>query len=82
MSVALIFKNKDVHAWHQMLKAKLPDDEIEIYPDIRDKNDVDFIVCWRPAQGIFREFPNLKAVQSVGAPVDHILNTQDISKGI
>ena len=45
MSILLVFENKDVSPWVKMLKAKLPDTSIEIYPDEKDKAAVDFVIC-------------------------------------
>lgn len=81
MSILLVFENKDVSPWAKMLKAKLPETSIEIYPDVKDKAAVDFVICWKPKKNVFAEFPNIKVIQSVGASIDHITNSQVLNKG-
>jgi glyoxylate/hydroxypyruvate reductase A len=78
MSIAIIFNQKDPKYWAETLQALLPETLIEIYPNIKDKDTVDFVLCWKPNQDVLAEFPNIKVMQSVGAAVDHIINTQNI----
>ena len=79
MSVLIIFENKEVKPWVDLLKVKLPHTSIEVYPNVKDNSTVDFAICWKPKSGILSQFPNLKVIQSVGASVDHITNSQAIS---
>lgn len=82
MSILIIFNNKDPKPWKKQLQLKIVNTEIEIYPNIKDKSKIDFIICWKPEDLIFNQFPNLKVVQSVGASIDHITNSQKIKKNI
>lgn len=82
MSIAIIFNNKDPKPWAAALQKKLPDVDIEVYPDITNNNDVDFALCWKPEKDVLAQFPNLKVVQSVGASAEHIIQTQQLSKDI
>lgn len=79
MSILLIFENKNVEPWEKALKEKLPNTTIEVYPNIKDKEVVDFVICWKPTKNVFEQFPNIKVIQSVGAAVDHITSTQTIN---
>ena len=78
MSIVLIFENKNVKPWKKALKKRLINTSIEVYPNIENKNDVEFIICWKPKENILQEFPNAKVIQSVGASIDHITNSQTI----
>lgn len=80
MSIALIFENKNPKPWQDILQEKLPNSCIEIYPNIADKEKVEFIICWKAPKGVFNEFPNAKVIQSVGASIDHITNAQKLTK--
>jgi len=79
MSILLIFENKNVEPWEKALKEKLPNTTIEVYPNIKDKDTVDFVICWKPIKNVFEQFPNIKIIQSVGAAVEHITSTQTIN---
>ncbi len=82
MSVLLIFENKDVAPWVEALQEKLPEAIIEVYPNIKNNSAIEFIICWKPQKDIVKQFPNVKVIQSVGASVDHIINTQDVGEEI
>lgn len=75
MSIAILFNQKDPLVWMNQLKEKLPEEKIEIYPAIENKDEVEVLLTWKPHQGYVNEFKNLKVVQSVGAGIDHLLHT-------
>ncbi|MCG8326269.1 MAG: glyoxylate/hydroxypyruvate reductase A [Chitinophagales bacterium] len=52
--------------------------DIEIYPKVKDPQRVIFALCWKPQPKILAQFPNLKVVQSVGASVEHITQSQNL----
>ena len=79
MSIVLICNNKDPKPWATGLQKAFPDTSIEIYPEVKDPASVHFAVCWKPAPGVLDQFPALKLVQSLGAGVEHILQTHILS---
>jgi glyoxylate/hydroxypyruvate reductase A len=79
MSIVLIFENKNVEPWKNALIEKLPNTVIEVYPNVKDNEGVDFVICWKPKKKVFEQFPNIKVIQSVGASVEHITNSQTIN---
>lgn len=76
MSLALIFNQKPTEEWQRNLQELLPDTKVEVYPNISNPEDVEFIATWKPHKNYVAEFPNLKVVQSVGAGIDHLLHTK------
>ncbi len=78
MSILLIFENKDVTPWYKALKSKLPNAVIEVYPNVNNFASVDFVICWKPNKNVLQQFPNAKVIQSVGASIDHITNSQSV----
>ena len=72
MSILLIFENKNVEPWEKALKEKLPNTTIEVYPNIKDKDVVDFVICWKPIKNVFEQFPNIKVIQSVEIGRAHV----------
>jgi glyoxylate/hydroxypyruvate reductase len=80
MSIAIIFNHKDPKHWATALQAHLPETLIEVYPQIKDKKSVTFVLCWKPDADVLTQFPNLKVIQSVGAAIDHITKTQEIKE--
>ncbi|MDZ7880546.1 MAG: glyoxylate/hydroxypyruvate reductase A [Saprospiraceae bacterium] len=82
MSIVIIFNNKDPKPWANILQQKLPDVNIDIYPNVKNKENVVFALCWKPEKGVLAQFPNLSVVQSVGASVDNVINGQQIGAHI
>lgn len=80
MSILFIFENKNVAPWKSHLIEKLPSTTIEVYPHVKDTKEVDFVICWKPKKKVLEQFPNIKIIQSVGASIDHITNSQTIPK--
>ena len=80
MSLLIIFNNKNAKPWKEYLQEKLPEVNIEVYPNVADASKITFALCWKPEEHILSKFPNLKVVQSAGASVEHITSTQNITK--
>lgn len=75
MSVAIIFNNRTIEDWQEKLSALVVDTKVEVYPEITNPEEVEFIVAWKPHKGYITEFPNAKVIQSAGAGIDHLLHT-------
>lgn len=82
MSILILFNNKDPKPWLHALKKEIPNTDINIYPNLKDVASVKFVVCWKPEKNILNQFPNLEIIQSVGASVDHIIQTHDLKKDV
>lgn len=68
--------------WCQILGELLPD--MPIYPigEAPDPEAVHYSVVWRPETGCMVPYPNLKAIVSVGAGIDHVLADEKLPKGV
>lgn len=56
--------------WHELLSARR---EVVLEPDGANDPSITYAVVWRQQPGALSNLPNLKAIFSVGAGVDHIL---------
>jgi glyoxylate/hydroxypyruvate reductase A len=57
--------------WYDLLSASRP---VTLEPDGPADPSIEYAVVWKHRPGILKPLPNLKAIFSVGAGVDHILN--------
>ncbi|MGI5309083.1 2-hydroxyacid dehydrogenase [Rheinheimera sp. WS51] len=73
MSIALIIPDRDLTQLEQRLQASLTDTKVEIWPNISQKDQVEFALVWKPPLGSLSSLTNLKAIQCFGAGVDAIL---------
>ena len=73
---------EDMEVWSNGLKNAMPEMDIKVYPDDGDVNEVEFAIVWKHPRGILKKYPNLKAILSLGAGVDHIISDPDLPEGI
>lgn len=73
MSLLLLAPNRNMQPWKDALNKIDPNLDIEIWPELSKKEKVQFIVAWNQPKHLLDSFPNLKAITSLGAGVDHIL---------
>lgn len=78
MSIALIIPDRDLTELQQRLQQKLPQTEVEIWPNISQAQNIQFALVWKPPLGSLSSLPNLKAIQCFGAGVDAILQDSSI----
>ena len=72
MCIAVIVVDRDCTGLCQMIQSKLPDVLIQQWPHITQPELVEFAVLWQHPEGITAQFPNLKAVTSLGAGTNHL----------
>jgi len=82
MSIMIVATNKDINPWIESFKAYNPNIDIQIYPHIKNKEDITFALVWSKSAINYKEFPNLKCISSMGAGVDHILENTTIPSHI
>lgn len=82
--MALLFKSDTDHAgsWRDTITAGLPDLDFRIWPEIGDPNDIEYALVWHPPKGELARLPNLKAIFSMGAGVDHLASDPDLPKNV
>lgn len=82
MSLLFVVPNQDLDAWQNALHEIDSDLEIEIWPFVKNKESVTFAVCWNQPKYVLDSYPNLRAVSSLGAGVDHLIKDESLSKDI
>ncbi len=56
--------------------------DLRVWPDVGRVKDIEFALVWKPPAGALLEMPNLKAIFSLGAGVDHIFRVGDLPEGV
>jgi len=82
MSVLVVSPGRNPEAWVEALKNEHPGMNIYVYPEDHNKEEVEYAISWKHPRGIFKNYPNLKVIASMGAGVDHITSDPDIPKNI
>ena len=73
---------EDMDVWQVELKAELSNIDVRVHPDVGNENEIEYAVVWKHPHGILKRYPNLKAILSLGAGVDHITIDPDLPEGI
>ncbi|APU68821.1 MAG: glyoxylate/hydroxypyruvate reductase A [Bacteroidota bacterium] len=74
MSLLIVCPGRDPENWIETIRKKDSAIECYAYPEDHQKEDVEFALTWNHPRGIFKNYPNLKVIASMGAGVDHILS--------
>lgn len=78
MTVLLSWDGADVALWSSTFEELLEGQEFRIYPDIGNPEDITHAVVWMHPVGDLKNYPNLKAIHSIGAGVSHILRDPEL----
>ena len=73
---------EDEKIWRQWVQAELPEMDVRVHPDDGDVNEIKYVATWKHPHGILKKYPNLKAILSLGAGVDHILSDPDLPRDL
>ena len=73
---------EDEKVWRQWVQTELPEMDVRVYPDDGDVNEIKYVATWKHPHGILKKYPNLKAILSLGAGVDHILSDPDLPEDL
>ncbi|MGI9452566.1 MAG: 2-hydroxyacid dehydrogenase [Geminicoccaceae bacterium] len=79
--MALLFLSEadPVDEWRDALLAEIPDLDFRVWPDgVGDPDEIDLALVWRPPAGELKRYPNLKAILSLGAGIDSMLQDQTL----
>jgi len=82
MSVLVISPGRDPGPWIKALRHQYSGMNIYAYPEAHDPNEIEYAISWKHPRGIFKHYPNLKVIASMGAGVDHIICDPEIPENI
>lgn len=82
--MALLFKSESdrVEWWKEELGRRLPDLELRFWPKVGDARDIEFALVWNMPPGVLKIFPNLRAIFSLGAGIDHLFADPELPKSV
>ncbi len=79
--MALLFLSSydPADAWREALTAEMPDLDMRVWPDeVGDPGDIDVALVWKPPPKELQHFPNLRAILSLGAGIDALLEDETL----
>ena len=80
--MTLLFKcdHTDLAPWLAALAEQLPDHRIRLFPEVGAREDVDYALVHAPPPGLLASLPNLKAIFSLWAGVDHMASDPELPR--
>ncbi len=66
----------------QALRDRLPDHHVWAWPDVGNPQELDYAICWGVPDSFFDKVTQLRAIFSLAAGVDHLLNHPQLPKGV
>ena len=72
----------DLDAWLAQLSSQWPEGDVRVWPDIGDPGDVDYVLAWKAPPAAWRGLTSLKAIFSLGAGVDALLDEPALPVGV
>ncbi len=74
MTMLVAIDGWSAEPWRDRLAALLPGRPVVLAGDAFDPADVEYALVWKPRPGLLASLPRLKAIFSLGAGVDHVIN--------
>lgn len=74
MALLLAAPDRDIDGLRTELLSRAPDLDLRVWPELRNASEIEFAVAWRPPRDIFEQLQALRAVSSLGAGVDGLLD--------
>ena len=78
MSILLNNQFDQNSGWREALSKELPELNITCYPDMSDAAAIHYGVVWGHPFGDLKRYPNLRAIFSLGAGMEHLLNDPEL----
>lgn len=67
--------------WAEILSSEFGAEMVSLSEQVQEYEKVEIAVCWKAPKRMFYDYPNLKFIQSVGAGVDHIFDSENAIPG-
>lgn len=82
MSLILVAQHRSMTPIKDAIHKIDPNIDVEIWPEVKKPERVQFAVAWNHPKNVFHQYPNLKVISSLGAGVDHLFADNSIPKSI
>lgn len=82
MSILFVAQHREMAPFKSAIEKLDSNMDVEIWPNVKKPERVQFAVAWNHPKNVFDVFPNLKVISSLGAGVDHLFADDTIPESI
>lgn len=82
MSILFVAQNREMAPFKSAIEKLDSNMDVEVWPNVKKPERVQFAVAWNHPKNVFDEFPNLQVISSLGAGVDHLFADNTIPENI
>lgn len=68
--------------WEEAFARLIPELEVRRWPEAGDLRDIEYALVWQPPKGFLKGCPNLKAIFSIGAGIDHLASDPELPRRV
>jgi glyoxylate/hydroxypyruvate reductase len=72
LAILLLISQMEPDAWDEAIERLSAVTPVRIWPYMADPLEIEYAIVWKPPHGALKGFPNLRAIFSMGAGVDHL----------
>lgn len=69
-------------AWAEALTENYPGLKVALWPYEGDPAAITYALVWQPPKGELKRYPNLKAIFSIGAGIDHLASDPELPRSV
>jgi glyoxylate/hydroxypyruvate reductase A len=82
--MAILFSSTSDNArdWLAALARHLPGETVRVWPDVGPPEAIEFAIVWQPVTGLLASLPNLRAILSLGAGIDHLTGDPSLPRRV
>jgi len=78
MTLLIVSPGRETSSWVKAIRAVDPEIPVAVYPEAIENDKVSFVLAWKHPMGILKQYPNVKAILSMGAGVDFLFDDPEI----
>lgn len=82
MSILFVAQHREMAPFKSAIEKLDSNLDVEIWPNVKKPERVQFAVAWNHPKNVFDTFPNLQVISSLGAGVDHLFADNTIPENI
>ncbi|MCK5443181.1 MAG: glyoxylate/hydroxypyruvate reductase A [Maribacter sp.] len=82
MGIVIIRQDGKAKIWKEAFRKRAPEFPVYGHLEKHQKKNIQMALVWKPPQGIFKDYPNLRCIASTGAGVDFLFKDKDLPENI